>query len=102
MYFVVYFLPFGLDGNADIKNVNTNIVASNIKLDLSKFKRPGISIYEYDVNDIRIPVDDVLVEHINLLYKLIGSDMTWERYMNMSQQDIKRLNRDLKINKIVE
>jgi hypothetical protein len=93
-YFAVSFQQYGQDINADIKNVNTSTVAT------SKWSRPGIQVKEWDTNFYQPPIDETLIEHLNLLYKLIGSDMTYEKYCNMSQQDIKNLNRDLKINLI--
>ena len=94
-YFAVSFQQYGQDINADIKNVNTSTVAT------SKWSRPGIQVKEWDTNFYQPPIDETLIEHLNLLYKLIGSDMTYEKYCNMSQQDIKNLNRDLKINKFI-
>jgi hypothetical protein len=106
IYSVVCYLLFGLVGNADIKNV-TMITVENKKmgeigLDLTKYKSRGISVWEYDTNDFSIKVDDDLIEHLNLLYKLLGIDMTWGKYCSLTKSEIKSLNRDLKINKIIK
>ena len=71
-------------------------------LTISKYTRPGVSVVEWDTNYYQPPIDKTLIDHINLLYKLIGSDMTFEKYWNMSQQDVKKLNRDLKINNLID
>ena len=79
-----------------------SIVGNNIKLDLSKYKSPGISVIEYDGHDYRPPITQDLINHINLLYELLGETMNFDKWHFMSDSDKAAYNRDLKINKIIE
>ena len=63
------------------------------------YKSPGINTIEWDTYQPQI--DQTLIDHLNLLYKIIGSDMTFEKYSNMSNQSIIKLNRELKINSLL-
>ena len=71
-------------------------------IDTSLYKRPGIYIKEYDVNDYRPTVSEEMIEHFNLLYKMVGIDMTFDRWNNMCPDERKKFERDIKIKKILD
>ena len=47
---------------------------------INEYKRPGISYLEYDGHDYRSPLRQDLIEHIDFLYKMLGEDMTCNRW----------------------
>lgn len=74
-----------------------------IKLDdLSKYKSPGVYTVEYDVSDFRPHITENIVSHINSLYRMLGSDMTFSKWNSMTDSEQKKFERDLKIRKLLD
>jgi hypothetical protein len=71
-------------------------------IDTSLYKRPGIYTKEYDVTDLRPTVTEEMIEHFNLLYKMVGIDMTFDRWACMSPDERKKFERDIKIKKLLD
>ena len=49
-----------------------------------------------------ISIDKNLIEYIDLLYQIMGIDMTYEKWKNMSSGEKLQLIRDIKLKKIIE
>jgi hypothetical protein len=64
--------------------------------------RPVIDTSLYDVTDLRQAVTEEMIEHFNLLYKMIGIDMTFDRWTCMSPDERKKIERDIKIKKLLD
>lgn len=46
-------------------------------------------------------IDKSLVEYTDILYSLMGIDITYERFQKMSDEERKQFIRDIKLNKII-
>lgn len=46
-------------------------------------------------------IDKSLVDYVNILYNILGIDIDYERFQQMTDDERKSFIRDLKINKIV-
>jgi hypothetical protein len=105
MYSVVYCQQFGQVINADIKNVNMNTVnTSNINTIYN-----GITgqVLVHTGNGLTnwsdsISIDKSLIEYIDLLYQIMGIDITYDKWKNMSDGERLQLIRDIKLKKIIE
>jgi len=49
-----------------------------------------------------ISIDKTLIEYIDLLYQIMGVDITYDRWKNMSSGEKLQLIRDIKLKKIIE
>jgi hypothetical protein len=50
----------------------------------------------------RPTVTEEMIEHFNLLYKMVGIDMTFDRWTCMSPDERKKFERDIKIKKLLD
>jgi len=49
-----------------------------------------------------ISIDKNLIEYIDLLYQIMGVDITYDKWKNMSSSEKLQLIRDIKLKKIIE
>jgi hypothetical protein len=98
IYFVVYYRQFLHPINAVTKNVSMNTVKPIL---INEYKRPGISYLEYDGHDYRPPLTQDLIEHIDFLYKMLGEDMTCNKWCNLSNSEKKSLETDITIKRLL-
>ena len=61
-----------------------------------------VSSGTYTTLDSSIKIDKNLVEYIDLLYQIMGVDITYDRWKNMSSGEKLQLIRDIKLKKIIE
>jgi hypothetical protein len=52
--------------------------------------------------DSSLTIDKNLIEYIDLLYQIMGVDITYDRWKNMSSGEKLQLVRDIKLKKIIE
>ena len=52
--------------------------------------------------DYSLTIDKNLIEYIDLLYQIMGVDITYDRWKNMSSGEKLQLVRDIKLKKIIE
>jgi hypothetical protein len=52
--------------------------------------------------DSSLSIDSNLIEYIDLLYQIIGVDITYDKWKNMSSGEKLQLIRDIKLKKIIE
>lgn len=52
--------------------------------------------------DSSLSIDSNLIEYIDLLYQIMGIDITYDRWKNMSSGEKLQLIRDIKLKKIIE
>jgi hypothetical protein len=58
-------------------------------------------IYSGNTGQI-ISIDKNLIEYIDLLYQIMGVDITYDKWKNMSSGEKLQLIRDIKLKKIIE
>lgn len=51
---------------------------------------------------ISVSIDKTLIEYIDLLYQIMGVDITFERWKNMTEGEKLQLIRDIKLKKLIE
>lgn len=59
-------------------------------------------IYTTGSNIDNIEIDKSLIEYIDLLYQLIGVDIDFDRFKNLTTSERQAFIRDIKINKVLE
>jgi hypothetical protein len=57
----------------------------------------GVSISDYSVS-----IDRDLIEYIDLLYQLLGVDMTYDEFKNLSTSEKQSFIRDIKIKLLLQ
>lgn len=59
-------------------------------------------VYTNGSNISNIEIDKSLIEYIELLYQLIGVDMTFDKFKNLSTSEKQAFIRDIKIKKLLD
>lgn len=59
-------------------------------------------VYTNGSNISNIEIDNSLIEYIELLYQLIGVDMTFDKFKNLSTSEKQAFIRDIKIKKLLD
>lgn len=59
-------------------------------------------IYTNGSNINNIEIDKSLIEYIDLLYQLIGVDMNYDKFKNLSTSEKQAFIRDIKIKKLLD
>ena len=59
-------------------------------------------IYTNGSNINNIEIDKSLIEYIELLYQLIGVDMNYDKFKNLSTSEKQAFIRDIKIKKLLD
>ena len=101
---VVFYQQFGLDTNVVTKTVNmTTATINNFTVSTSTLRgvNSGI-IYSTSVNSTTPGIEqEKLILYIDLMTQLLGIDINFQKFSEMSPEEIKSFTRDLKIKKIL-
>lgn len=55
-----------------------------------------------EISDYSVSIDRNLIEYIDLLYQLLGVDMTYDKFRNLSTSEKQAFIRDIKIKLLLQ
>ena len=61
-----------------------------------------VSDYPTALGPVSIPINEKLIEYIDMLYYILDVDITYEKWSNMNQDEKLTFMRDIKIKKITQ
>jgi len=109
IFYVVFYPLFGLDTNVNIKSVIMTIVTKNNQVLVGHFTscntlQPSVSNpYVYYTNKmVDNQIKDELIEYIDLLYRLLDVDLTFEKLKKLTEAEKQQIVRDIKLKNLTD
>lgn len=80
-------------------NINNNLIGTTITNNGQVLVSSGTN---WNTLDYSIGYDKNLIEYIDLLYQIMGIDITYDKWKDMSSGEKLQLIRDIKLKKLID
>lgn len=84
-----------------MSNLNSVVVSNSSSGYILSVSSSGSLSWSNGINNV-ISVNNDIIEFTELLFTVLGYDITFEEFSNMTKEERKSIIRDIKINRVLE